>query len=431
MPFEITCGECAGTLLVEAGGVVVECPLCGAHLSIPESAAPGESIPDAVVTEAALSEPTVMAVAEPTVAAEPTPQVAEAGASPHVMDAVEPAPKGPLTDELPSTVEEERLAEEPTQVLKRAAEQLQTTVAEPSPNGEAPTIQLASPPATDALPTEVALTPTPAVTTSQPSSPKAAPKEVPATPAAVEMVPKQWLVITASYASAVTLLLLYVVFFMNRRAHDLESLPDLVPEIRKDGEVGMKRVLPKMNVAPGHELALGESRRFGDVIVTPLRVTKSPVAFVHAFGNPNAKREPSAPVYKLWLKFEHAGSGAGFPPLDAALVFRTVLDKQRGTEFTMNFLSPVGERRTATTPPYRVFAHPELSEYHLEGQRLNHWLEPGQSWETFIPAGEEVTSIEGPWVWRVLFRKGLNPSSGRGVTTLIDVKFSGDDVVSG
>ena len=36
MPFELTCGKCKGRLRVPRFGIVVACPHCGVHLSVPD-----------------------------------------------------------------------------------------------------------------------------------------------------------------------------------------------------------------------------------------------------------------------------------------------------------------------------------------------------------------------------------------------------------
>jgi hypothetical protein len=93
----------------------------------------------------------------------------------------------------------------------------------------------------------------------------------------------------------------------------------------------------------------------------------------------------------------------------------------------LNFLGPEADRRAGKTMNY-VYDLPEFSEYVLFGQDLNHALKPGETWETYVPSEEGLAKLDGEWVWRVLFRKGYNPESQRGVTTLIDVRFRPDDV---
>ena len=119
--------------------------------------------------------------------------------------------------------------------------------------------------------------------------------------------------LVASYASAVTLVVAWLL--LTARAQRLESLPDVRP--LGDGEllfVGYNTPLPE-----GHILQLGESRRFGDVRVTPLRVSAEPLEFRH-YENPDATRDPTAPVLKLWLRLENLSDDTAFPPYDAALM---------------------------------------------------------------------------------------------------------------
>ena len=483
MAFEVTCGGCSGQLLVETAGVVVECPLCGAHLSIPAdplaAAAPESSIvvsaavtpdvPPAVAVPLASATPPEVAIEAPVApkvdevpesfaiessltevaaspVAAPTPLFEEQGAEPRAMETAgiamiapedadlevaaednasneSPLPAGPLTEEIPIDPAEQQLAEEPTQVMSRAAaEELQQAItATPDTN---PSI-----PVETTLPTTLHVAPiAAAVTTATTAAPPSAP---PAAATDVEMVPRQKFILVARYASVVTLVLLYFIYnALFARPPFLESLPDLVPELRKDGAVGMPRVLPKFNVAPGHELRLGQSERYGNLRVTPVKVTRGPVNFVHIYGNAGAKQAPTQPVLKLWLELENVSSNQEFPPLDNALVFRRIFDPKLEREFSLNFLCPADQRVPDDGERYFVYDLPEFSEFALEGQSLGRWLAPGEKWLTYIPSQEGIADAEGEWVWRVLFRKGLNAKSGRGVTTLIDVQFRDDEVIA-
>ncbi|OYW15483.1 MAG: hypothetical protein B7Z55_15025, partial [Planctomycetales bacterium 12-60-4] len=344
---------------------------------------------------------------------------------PNLGQLVSEATRSPLSDELPTNLDEQQMSEEPTHVLtKQAAIDMQTAQVLPS------IAEISSPQPT---PTASAA---PQAGTAPPPAPQSnagrEPQATEPTPAADETVPRQYFIIVAGYASAVTLALLYLLLFGmgNSKRHALESLPDLVPEIRKDGAVGMPRVLPKMDVADGHVLKLGESQRYGNLQVTPVRVTRGPIQFVHAYGNVRAKKDPSGPVLKLWLKFENVSKDQEFPPLDRALVFRRIFDPKLESEFSLNFLCAEDQRVPKAGERHFVYDMPEFSEFNLDGQHLEHWLKPGETMETYIPSVEGITNFDGEWVWRVLFRKGLNRESGRGVTTLIDVKFDGEDVLA-
>lgn len=504
MAFEVTCGECGGQLLVESGGVIVECPLCHAHLSIPELAEDEPAPPEELVAATTSEDSQIMArVADvPATPPEPASEITSTGTqilspAPEINPAgsaeapvaeplspvdawasVTPPVMPPPTDSVSTeSSSAESTPADSTPASSTAADSAPPAATGPSfdflantsgsaeaePTNEAPQgfsihVQTAPPtpavPATPAAPPAAVTEPTaasaaiamgavpasavpatPAASSAAATPPASTSKTVGSAPAAadVETVPKQHLIIVAGYASAVTLALLYLLLFGGGKSkeHYLESLPDLVPEIRKDGEVGMPRVLPDKDLAPGHELKLGESRRFGNLKVTPLKVTRSPVQFEHAFGNRRATKEPTQPVLKLWLRFENVSKNQEFPPLDRALAFRRIFDEKLRTDFALPFLGPADQRKTEDGERHFVYDMPEFSEYNMVGQNLNRWLKPGETWETFIPSPEEVASVKGEWVWRVLFRKGLNAKSGRGVTTLIDVHFNGKQVVDG
>ena len=82
----------------------------------------------------------------------------------------------------------------------------------------------------------------------------------------------------AGYAIALTLLLLGMLLTGRMslfRNHTLESLPDLRPLAPRE----FRKVPDGAKLPDGHVLRLGESRRFGDVVVTPVRLTKEPLQF--------------------------------------------------------------------------------------------------------------------------------------------------------
>ncbi|MBI1348084.1 hypothetical protein GC163_17560 [bacterium] len=426
MAFEITCGACGGELSVETAGVIVECPLCGAHLSIPESEFAGEASsseqhPVAETTSAEAEETAVAVHAAdevPTISMTSVPEPVESPvAAPEAAPSFSferPNPMGQLSGEIPTSAEEERLSEEPTQVLnKQAVEAAQQAVTTAPVEAVAATSPAPAAPATATKPAA-----------------KATPASGP-TAAADEVVPRKLFIIVASYASAATLILLYFIYSsFSAKPHFLESLPDLVPDIRKDGTIGMKRVLPEHQVAPGHVLKLGESQRFGSLLVTPVKVTRGPLEFVHTYGNAKATQPPTQPVLKLWLKFENVSKDQAFPALDRTLVFRRIFDPQMDRLFALNFLCPANGQTEDSGEIHLNYDMPEFSEFDLKGQALDQVIQPGETWVSYIPSEEGLSKVDGEWVWRVNFRKGYNRRSGRGVTTLIDVHFTGDEITA-
>lgn len=235
------------------------------------------------------------------------------------------------------------------------------------------------------------------------------------------------LFLAVSYASAVTLALLYMILFGGGGTHALESLPDVKPKVVK-GKTATSYYSPKNDVAPGHLLELGKSQRFGSVLVTPLKVTKASLKFQHHSGQQSAfVQSPTEPLLKLWLKFENVSKDQTFSPLDPTLVFKREVKNQGSVILANGFLGTDENRRLGKSLMY-VYDMPLESEFRIVGHQLEHDVAPGETWQTYIPSEEKAVSLKGDLIWRVHFRKGYNPSSLRGVTTLIDVKFNSSDI---
>lgn len=233
------------------------------------------------------------------------------------------------------------------------------------------------------------------------------------------------LLLIGSYASAVTIVLSYLLFFT--KAHPLESLPDIKVPTRKGGEVALTYYAPKNDLAPGHVLRLGQSERFGSVKVTPVKVTRGIVKFEHGREKGAEARSPTEPLLKLWLKFENVSRDQTFAPLDAMLMFKRKSKSFGETVYANNFLGAAADRKQGGTLLY-VYDHPVYSEFVMADQKLDEQVAPGKSWLTFIPSEEEAVQLNGDLVWRFHFRKGYHPRSFNGVTTLVDVEFGSQDI---
>lgn len=244
-----------------------------------------------------------------------------------------------------------------------------------------------------------------------------------------EMVSAKTFRFVLNYAGIVTLALLYLLYTLSRqKAHWLESLPDIKPAITPQG-VTLKLANPEYDVAPGHRLRLGETRRFGDVVLTPIKVTKGGIAFQH-FQDPKRTRDPVGPVFKLWLRIENASRSLAFVPLDRELLLLRAYDDRKGTARANNFLATQAGRKSGEEV-YLLYDLPPTSEFLIAGQIADTSLEPGEAIETFIPSDEDAPrELSGPLVWRCQFRKGHHPRSGNGVTTLVDVEFDSSEVTT-
>ena len=407
MPMELSCGQCQGRLLADQPGTVVACPHCGAHLQVPGAAPVGSSEDSATASTELLS------------------------VSELVTSDLEEVEEGATSTTLPATslvtVDQSlTVVEQPSTMIAGLALTPLSDLASHNTPKFSPTepVTPTSPPPTFTAP---AVVPPPTTSVASAPSPKesAAQNSTRTASAAPATVPKFWFFLVASYASAVTLALLFVLFLIGKiKLHPLESLPDIVPEVR-NGEVELKVASPDYDVAPGHVLRVGQSQRFGSLQVTPLRVTEGPLRFEHVLNTAAIQRPPSEPVLKLWLKFENVSSSQTFAPLDPLLLFRREYQGRRA--LTNQFLCAREERRRDGDLRY-LYEMSATSEFRLAGQQLETSLAPGQTWETFIPSEERIEDLTGDLVWRVQFRKGYHARTRHGVTTLIDVPFQRKDV---
>ncbi len=230
------------------------------------------------------------------------------------------------------------------------------------------------------------------------------------------------LLIVGSYASLITFYAAYLTLL--GRTHQLESLPDLKTVPQQGGRAVVPR--PENDLPRGHELKLGQSQRYGNVRITPLRVTSGPIKFVYFKDVPGNERAPSDPVLKLWLKFENVSDQQIITPIDSTLMYF-----QRGHSPVISYnviFRDVDRKKKDGLFFYNFDRLPPESEWRIVGQEANRELLPHEEYETFIPSQESVELPSGEVIWRVHFRKGYGPKTGNGVTTLIDVRFDSKDI---
>ena len=261
-----------------------------------------------------------------------------------------------------------------------------------------------------------------------------APHIVAAPALSTDHVSRRLLVGVAGYAIVLTLLLLGLLATGRVSLsgnHALESLPDLRPLAPNE----FRRVPDGVELPEGHVLRLGESRRFGDVVVTPVRVTKEPLQFQGFMSGVMESKLTTEPVLKLWLTFENVADDYAFPPFDAGLMSsRTPADSQDAATIANSFLTIGIPSSDSATTRRLNYLHSMDNNFVIVGQESARSLLPGASLTTFVAASDEADEVNAeestPFVWRIQFRKGVNLSSGNGVTTLIDVRFFGADVAA-
>jgi hypothetical protein len=256
-------------------------------------------------------------------------------------------------------------------------------------------------------------------------------KKFPARTAVRAGISPTMFIIVVSYASAMTLACLYLAFQLLSNPRTLD-LPDLTPQQPKDKKkvTSLIYLSPDQVIPPANVLKLGESRQFGSLKVTPLRVTRGLVAFDYYEPEAEQFREPEGPVLKLHLRFENVSREQEFIPLDSKLVFTKEINRKiYGSLMANNFVCNVADRKKPARLVYMFDLTPN-GNWLVRGENLDREFEPGQSIETFIPTTPQPNeSLSGDLVWRVHFRKGYNPRSLRGVTTLIEVLFQNSDII--
>ncbi|MFW6125420.1 MAG: hypothetical protein ACOC46_04660, partial [Pirellulales bacterium] len=233
----------------------------------------------------------------------------------------------------------------------------------------------------------------------------------------------------ASYASAVTLALIYVLATRPGGSGDerLRDLPDIAPKeagylIPQDARMPADLIVP-----------LGEPLRVGYVEMTPLVVQRRQVETVHF--RTGQVGETTGPVLVLRLRLRNISEDAAFAPLDRRLVYyrHDQDDPDRpGVAMANQFLQASGKR-------YYLFGLLPESEYSLAGQKLDdldlNKLKPGESVEVFL-ASEPAAAAElgndpqtaTDVLWRIHLRKGINRRTLHGVTTVVGVRFGPGEI---
>jgi hypothetical protein len=398
MAIELECGSCGRRIHVEASEGVVVCPHCRTALQVPEPGDFNSRQPDA---GDAKTMPVVTAAESATdVESESPSQFAFLELEQHEPAAV---PDSKVFPGFPIGVDDLPDSDSPTT----------------QDNPSWPQVVQESPAATTSVEPAVSSSPTATANVTQ-AGPA---READVTSAApTQGVPRFLFVMLAGYASAVTIALIWL-WWTRGRVHPLESLPDVKPWSQ------YHIIDEAAPLAPKHTLRLGETRRFGDVEITPLRVTLGPAMLVSLSAE---KREDADnakstfPLLKLWLRIRNVSDDQAFRPFG-----RELLRLPGGTRHDRfnTFVCRTDQQRENGERVLVYHLWQEERDLALQGQQVDRELAPHETYQTYIASSDQgIDELKGDLVWRVHFRKGLNPKTGRGVTTLIDVAFHSDNI---
>lgn len=483
MAIELLCGNCHGHLLVEIPGSVVACPHCGVHLQT--AVAGSESAGGASSATAPVTNEEMTVVDSGPVAPRGKSDVPDFLEGPEFVDLdatrVDGGAVPPADDEAPAWLAADaeppsawQRADEPppflTGPLDASTPPLGFAPVVPAADAGIPANPVTAPPASAASASSGGLASAPATSSAPAPEPQreliaaggvensaagrvAASAAQPvaatmaaATPASSSLAFK----ILVSYASAVTVACLYLAWLLmsSPSRSPCLDLPDLKVHENKGNKVTtLIYVDPVTPVYRWHRLKLGETRNYGPVNITPLRVTRGPLDFAffdtpEPIVAPEEKEEeemkepvdegrPSTrPVLKLHLRIENVSDDLEFAPLDRALVFTKETDPKNPRRFKANnFICAADEKRKPENFIW-MYDLPPNSLWTVKDQNLDRELKPHESVESFLPSTEErIDSLSGNYVWRVHFRRGYNRDSLNGVTSLIEVAFNTSEIV--
>lgn len=244
-----------------------------------------------------------------------------------------------------------------------------------------------------------------------------------------DSVPRSRFNALLGYAAALTLLFLFLLFTGRLSGtHALESLPDIKPL-----EPGEFQSVPSTAALPrNHELQLGESQRFGDVIFTPEKVVLAPLEFASMTDGETVPDMTTRPVMQLQFRLENAATDVAFAPWDVGLMSYRNPEGGGGVDDEVLASSALFvDAKDTSTVRVLNFLHAAESSFDIIGQHSKARLAPGESGQSLIASSDVITehmATAAGYRWRIHLRKGVNRSSQQGVTTLVDVCFSPQDV---
>ena len=426
---ELICGACQGRFMVQTPGTTVACPHCGVHVEAPS--APSESpettadvsqmfeIEDDPHRVADATKDTLFLRAEDlTNLAQDSQSVLETFAANFPADQASPV-VDPTTNLIVGESTEESTEANPDLADFGLAENTASSPNSPSSETESSiSSSTFGAPFADAASSSETISPV---------APFIA--DVPRTEQRSSGVSRTAFMIVLSYASAMTLACGYLIYERRMNPGTLD-LPDMAPPVQKSKGKVVKLIFPEDRPVPApNTLRLGESRQYGSLRVTPLKVTRGPIEFRYYNDEADQHRDPEGPVLKLHVRFENVSKDQEFVPLDSVIVFSKDRDPKTHETFrSENFVSQVSDRGIRAKHAYAFDLLPQ-GVWLIRDQNLDKELAPGETLETFIPTGKDgLETLEGDLLWRFHFRKGYNPTSFRGVTTLIEVLFNSSEI---
>jgi hypothetical protein len=215
-----------------------------------------------------------------------------------------------------------------------------------------------------------------------------------------------------SYASAVTLGLIWVLFtgrtLREREPGDNATAADASPDPGRRAKASRRIVVPTP-IAAEHMTTLARPVVLGSLEVTPLAVTSGPVRLKHLVGG-HETTDGGADALKLKLRLKNISTDLVFAPLDEAFLREHA---QGGADSLIE---------TSTGGQIDMYPLSVSSELAIEGQPFKE-THPGESFESIVVSAADSTPKRTPdMTWRVRLRTGIN------LTDTIGVRFRESDI---
>jgi hypothetical protein len=210
--------------------------------------------------------------------------------------------------------------------------------------------------------------------------------------------------VLASYASAVTLALVWVLW----SGRSIQTPEADAADDSSQATVPLPEPRPlRRTVAPplpsANTTSIGKPIRLGDLDVTPVGISSGLVRLIRTI-HPDEVREPKEPSLILRLQFKNLAHDHPFAPLDREFV------REPSARIDDSYIeAPDGTR----IPLFPLAAD---SEWSIAGQDFSP-IAPGQAMETtLVSAAIDPAALADRLTWRVRLRTGLYSTTVLGVT---------------
>lgn len=212
-------------------------------------------------------------------------------------------------------------------------------------------------------------------------------------------------VLLMSYASAVTIGLLYVLITGRTLKHSDDA--DFLPPVDERVDPGQRakfsrKLAPPPPIKPEHLTTIGKPVRMGSLEVTPLAMTTGPIELKHLI-NAKEMRKDGQNALKLRLRFKNISKDLIFAPLDEAFL------REREAGVTDSFIEIPNGRNI------ELHSLALTSEWEIAGQEFKE-LKPGESFESSLVSASDALDHKAPeMTWRIRLRTGIDQTDYLGV----------------